>query len=140
MFLQILFYTIVVGPDGNVDNSFLTFRSRSSLLFGVVLFFSQTTFNFCDQASWQSRIAAKPEQGAIGFIIAAFLWFGIPTTITLTSSFTYLSMSYQNGSELINVNDIEKGMWFFGIKIMPYLIPNKLFESQNKMAYFCCYG
>ncbi|CAC5371242.1 DUR3 [Mytilus coruscus] len=97
------------GPDGNSQNSYLTFRSRPSLLFGVILFFSQTTFNFCDQATWQSRIAAKPEQGAIGFILAAFLWFGISVTITLTSSFTYLSMSYQNGTELLGTNDIEKG-------------------------------
>ncbi|CAC5371237.1 DUR3 [Mytilus coruscus] len=97
------------GPDGNSQNSYLTFRSRPSLLFGVVLFFAQTAFNFCDQASWQSRIAAKPEQGAIGFILAAFLWFGIPVTITLTSSFTYLSMSYQNGTELLGADDIEKG-------------------------------
>lgn len=80
------------------------------MIFGVILFFGQSTFNFCDQASWQSRIAAKPEQGAIGFIIAAFLWFGIPVTITLTTSFTYLAMSYQNGTELLSVDDIESGM------------------------------
>lgn len=97
------------GPNGNLGNSYLTFRSRPALMFFVILFFSQTTFNFCDQASWQSRIAAKPEQGAVGFIIAAFLWFGISVTITLTTSFTYLAMSYQNGTELLSINDIESG-------------------------------
>ena len=56
----------LVGPEGNYERSFLTFRSRSGMIFAVVILLMATALNFCDQANWQSRIAAKPSQGVVG--------------------------------------------------------------------------
>ena len=56
----------IAGPEGNFNNSYLTFRTRSGLTYGVIILFMATSLGFCDQANWQSRIAAKPSQGVIG--------------------------------------------------------------------------
>lgn len=108
--------TCVAGPDGNHDNSLMTFRSRSGIIYGVMLFFMATALSFCDQANWQSRIAAKPAQGVLGFFIAAYIWFAIPTTIAMTSAMTYMSLSYQNGTHLLTSGDIDSGF------ITPYML------------------
>ncbi|XP_069128805.1 uncharacterized protein [Argopecten irradians] len=101
--------TCISGPDGNHDNSLMTFRSRSGIIYGLMLFFMATSISFCDQANWQSRIAAKPAQGVLGFFIAAYVWFAIPTTISMTSAMTYMSLSYQNGTHLLTSGDIDSG-------------------------------
>ncbi|XP_033743421.1 urea-proton symporter DUR3-like [Pecten maximus] len=101
--------TCIAGPDGNHENSLMTFRSRSGIIYGIMLFFMATSLSFCDQANWQSRIAAKPAQGVLGFFIAAYVWFAIPTTIALTSAMTYMSLGYQNGTHLLTASDIDSG-------------------------------
>ncbi|KAJ8306847.1 hypothetical protein KUTeg_014931 [Tegillarca granosa] len=99
----------VMAPDGNYEHSLLTYRSRSAIIIGISYFFLTTSIMYCDQASWQSRIAAKPAQGVLGFLIASCLWFAIPTSLSLASTMTYLSMSYQNGTNLLSPEDIDSG-------------------------------
>jgi Na+/proline symporter len=99
----------LTGPDGNEGNSMLTFRSRTGIIYGISLFFMSTSLGFCDQANWQSRIAAKPAQGVVGFLIAAYIWFAIPTALGLTGAMTYMSLSYQNGTHLLSAGDIDDG-------------------------------
>lgn len=98
------------GPDGNAGQSFLTFRSESGAIFGVVTLFMTVAIVFCDQANWQSRIAAKPREGMLGFLIAAFLYFAIPTSISFVTSMTYKSMSYQNETNLLTDAEIDEGI------------------------------
>lgn len=105
----------IKGPDGNYKDSLLTFRSRSGIIYGVVLFFMATSISFCDQANWQSRIAAKPAQGVLGFIISGYIWFSIPMAISLTASMSYLSMSYNNGTHLLTDFDIDSGKYIMSI-------------------------
>ena len=97
------------GPEGNFDNSLLSFRSRSGVIFGVVLIFMAMSSNICDQANWQSRVAAKPSQGVVGFIAAAYIWFALPTSLSFATAMTYMSMSYQNGTQQLESSDIDKG-------------------------------
>ena len=100
----------IIGPEGNYGDSLLTFRSRSGIIFGVVLMFMATSIQFCDQANWQSRIAAKPSQGIIGFLLAGILWFPLPTAISLTASMAYFSLSYQeNMTNVLTEDDINNG-------------------------------
>jgi len=99
----------LVGPDGNAQDSFLTFRTESGIIFGVVTLFMTIAIIFCDQANWQSRIAAKPSEGMVGFLLAAFLWFAIPTSISFVSSMAYKTMSFRNGTNLLTDGDIDKG-------------------------------
>ena len=97
------------GPEGNKDNSFLTFRSESGIIYGIVTLFMTIAIVFCDQANWQSRIAAKPREGMLGFLIAAFLWYAIPTSVSFVTSMTYKSMSYKNGTNLLTNAQIDEG-------------------------------
>ena len=99
----------IEGPEGNYENSLLSFRTRSGIIYGVVLLFMATSISFCDQANWQSRIAAKPSQGVWGFLIAAFIWFSLPTSISFTAAMSYMSMSFKNGTHLLDAGDIENG-------------------------------
>ncbi|XP_071166222.1 uncharacterized protein [Mytilus edulis] len=117
----------IQAPDGNYENSFMTFRSRGGVIYGVVLFLMATSLSFCDQANWQSRIAAKPFQGVAGFFIAAYLWFAIPLTITITSTTVYMSMSFQNGTHLLSTLDIDSGY------ITPYVMESVMGKTGAYM-------
>ncbi|KAL3879107.1 hypothetical protein ACJMK2_031420, partial [Sinanodonta woodiana] len=98
----------VRGPEGNYDNSYLTFRSESGIIYGVVLFVEAACLCFCDQANWQSRIAAKPTQGVLGFILAVFFWFSLPTSISFTAAMAYFSLSFDNNqTHLLSTVDID---------------------------------
>lgn len=99
----------LVGPEGNYQQSFLTFRSTTGIIYGLVTLFMTIGIVFCDQANWQSRIAAKPREGMLGFLIGAFLWFAIPTPISFVSSMTYKAMSFRNGTNLLTEADIDSG-------------------------------
>lgn len=99
----------LLGPEGNYQESFLTFRSTTGIIYGIVTLFMTTCIVFCNQANWQSRIAAKPREGMFGFLIAVFLWFAIPTPISLVTSMVYKTMSFRNGSNLLSEDDIDSG-------------------------------
>ena len=60
-------------------------------------------------AAWQSRIAAKPVQGVVGFLIAAFIWFAIPVTISTTTGLAYLATASQNATNMLSAEDIDRG-------------------------------
>ncbi|KAL4230108.1 hypothetical protein ACF0H5_010493 [Mactra antiquata] len=108
------------APEGNFGDSYLTFRTTSGVIYGVVLLFMATSLSFCDQATWQSRIAAKPTQGVLGFFLAAYMWFVIPTALPFTVTMTYLSMSAQNGSHLLTEAEIDNG--YITPFVMNYLL------------------
>ncbi|ESO89504.1 hypothetical protein LOTGIDRAFT_165098 [Lottia gigantea] len=98
------------GPEENNGNSFLTFRSTVAFLYGVIEVFVSSAVTYCDQASWQSRIAAKPIQGVWGFILAGFIWFSIPSTMATTTGMAYLALSSSNGSHLLLPGQIDEGL------------------------------
>ncbi|XP_053400065.1 uncharacterized protein LOC123557723 [Mercenaria mercenaria] len=108
------------GPEGNYGNSFLTFRSVPGMIFGIITFLLAISLSFCDQANWQSRIAAKPLEGMSGFLIAAFLWVAIPTSISFVTSMAYKTMSFRNGTNLLTDLEIDEGY------ITPYVIQTLL--------------
>ncbi|XP_076100868.1 uncharacterized protein LOC143070478 [Mytilus galloprovincialis] len=117
----------IQAPDGNYENSFMTFRSRGGVIFGILMFLMSMSVSFLDQANWQSRIAAKPFQGVAGFFIAAYLWFAIPLTITITSTTVYMSMSFQNGTHLLSPLDIDSGY------ITPYVMESVMGKTGAYM-------
>ncbi|XP_052720836.1 uncharacterized protein LOC128192294 isoform X2 [Crassostrea angulata] len=99
----------IKSTEGNYEDSLLTFRTRSGAIYGLSLFFMATSLSFIDQANWQSRIAAKPVQGVIGFFIAAIMFFCLPATIALPATLTYASMAYENGTHFLSQNEIVNG-------------------------------
>ena len=107
----------IEGPEGNYENSMLSFRSRSGIIYGLVIMIMVPASSICDQSVWQSRIAAKPSQSVWGFLIAALMFFPIPTTISFTAAMSYLSMSFQNGTtHLLAEGDIDNGKQTYFLK------------------------
>nr|WGU51207.1 DUR3-like urea transporter subtype A2 [Theodoxus fluviatilis] len=116
------------APETNADESYLTFWSGGALIWGVLGIFSTSSLTFCDQASWQSRIAAKPIEGVLGFLFASFMWFAIPTSIGTTSGLAYLALSASNYSYTIPTPSIDAGL------VTPYIAEIALGKTGGLMV------
>lgn len=73
-------------------------------------FFATASITFCDQASWQSRIAAKPTQGVLGFFAATYIWFAIPSTIGTSVGFAYLDHTAGGANQSLSNEAIDSGI------------------------------
>ncbi|XP_076443027.1 uncharacterized protein LOC143281665 [Babylonia areolata] len=107
--------TCLQGPQGNLDRSFVTFWSADAMVWMVQGVFVAASVTFCDQAAWQSRIAAKPVQGVLGFYGATLLWFAIPSTLGTTGAITYLSFTAGNATLVLPASDVDAGL------VVPYV-------------------
>merc|ERR1711874_419574 len=100
-------------PDedmGNKGGSYLTFFSSGGLIFGIVNIVGNFGTVFCDQAYWQSSVAAKPLQGVWGFISGGLVWFAIPFTLATTMGLAYLGLSSAQGAPLLTDADVSSGL------------------------------
>merc|ERR1712130_675814 len=79
-------------------------------VFGIVNLVGNFGTVFCDQAYWQSSVAAKPLQGVWGFIAGGLCWFAIPFGLATTMGLAYLGLSSAQGSPLLSDEDIMKGL------------------------------
>ncbi|XP_076467664.1 uncharacterized protein LOC143298665 [Babylonia areolata] len=98
------------GPEGNQERSYLTFWSEGAVIWAVQGSFATASITFCDQASWQSRIAAKPTQGVLGFFAATYIWFAVPSTIGTSLGFAYLDFQAQNATRALSEGDVDAGL------------------------------
>jgi Na+/proline symporter len=98
------------APNGNRDESYLTFFSPGGLVFGIVNIVGNFGTVFCDQAYWQSSVAAKPLQGVWGFILGGLTWFAIPFSLATTMGLAYLGMSSAQGSPLLTDAGVSSGL------------------------------
>ncbi|XP_033744065.1 LOW QUALITY PROTEIN: uncharacterized protein LOC117329942 [Pecten maximus] len=103
-------YNIVSCVEGPSGTNFMTFRSESGIVYGIVGFFVASSVVYCDQAAWQSRIAAKPMQGVWGFILAGLMWIAIPSTLGNTTGMAYLTFSAENKTHLLSPSQIDEGL------------------------------
>jgi Na+/proline symporter len=95
---------------GNRQHSYATFYSQGGLMFGIVNIVGNFGAVFCDQAYWQSSVAAKPVQGVWGFISGGLTWFAIPFTLATTMGLAYLGLSSAQGGPLLTDTDIARGL------------------------------
>ena len=105
-------YTRLVNEtqaEGNLGNSYLTFVSEQGLIYALVGLVLTSCITYCDQASWNSRIAAKPMQGVTGFFLAALMWFAIPSSIAITTGMTFLSQVDENRCLPLSGKQIDQG-------------------------------
>ncbi|BFZ14483.1 hypothetical protein BsWGS_17522 [Bradybaena similaris] len=101
----------LAGPEKNEQRSYITFWSEGAIIWAVQGFFATASITFCDQASWQSRIAAKPVQGVLGFFAATYIWFAIPSTIGTTLGLAYLAQTADtNTTFALDIQDIDHGL------------------------------
>ncbi|KAF0301993.1 putative urea active transporter 1 [Amphibalanus amphitrite] len=98
------------APPGNKDGSYLTFLSQGGFIFGIVNIVGNFGTVFCDQAYWQSSVAAKPLQGVWGFILGGLTWFAIPFCLATTLGLSYLAMSSAQGVAMLSDKDVAKGL------------------------------
>jgi len=99
-----------VGEMGNKGGSYLTFFSSGGLVFGIVNIVGNFGTVFCDQAYWQSSVAAKPLQGVWGFISGGLVWFAIPFTLATTMGLAYLGLSSAQGVPMLSDEDVARGL------------------------------
>ena len=78
-------------------------------VFEILQVFVSSAVTYCDQASWQSRIAAKPIQGVFGFLLGGLIWFAIPSTMATTTGLAYLALSTENNTHMLTHNQIDEG-------------------------------
>ncbi|XP_059152783.1 uncharacterized protein LOC131938670 [Physella acuta] len=102
----------LMGPENNEERSYITFWSEGAIIWAVQGFFATASITFCDQASWQSRIAAKPVQGVLGFFAATYIWFAIPSTIGTTLGLAYLANTADGNNTMVldDTGDIDLGL------------------------------
>jgi hypothetical protein len=98
------------GESGNKGGSYLTFYSSGGLIFGIVNIVGNFGTVFCDQAYWQSSVAAKPLQGVWGFIFGGLTWFAIPFTLATTMGLAYLGLSSAQGVPMLTDADVTSGL------------------------------
>ena len=96
------------------------------LVFGIVNLVGNFGTVFCDQAYWQSSVAAKPLQvkrcqlldqtinlffiqGVWGFIAGGLCWFAIPFGLATTMGLAYLGLSSAQGAPMLTDEDVMKG-------------------------------
>ncbi|DBA80299.1 TPA: hypothetical protein ACH3X2_007429 [Trebouxia sp. C0005] len=81
------------GPvGGNRDGSYLTFFSSNGLVFGIINIIGNFGTVFCDQAYWQSAIAARPSATYKGYLLGGLLWFCIPFTLATCLGLSALAL------------------------------------------------
>jgi len=95
---------------GNKGESYLTFFSSGGLVFGIVNIVGNFGTVFCDQAYWQSSVAAKPLQGVWGVIAGGLCWFAIPFGLATTMGLAYLGLSSAQGAPMLSDDDVMSGL------------------------------
>lgn len=78
--------------SGNQDGSYLTFFSSNGLTFGIINIIGNFGTVFCDQAYWQSAIAARPSAANKGYLLGGALWFCIPFTLATCLGLSALAL------------------------------------------------
>ncbi|KAL4944944.1 hypothetical protein BDV06DRAFT_232138 [Aspergillus oleicola] len=64
--------------SGNIDGSYLTLKSNSALVFGVIQLCTGLGTVFLDQGYWQRAIASRPTTAVRAYIMGGLAWFAVP--------------------------------------------------------------
>lgn len=99
---------------GNKDGSYLTLKSNSALIFGVIQLCSGSGTVFLDQAYWQRAIASRPSTAVRAYILGGLAWFAIPfgfaTTMGLAAVALTDSPSFPTYPEVPTRSQISSGL------------------------------
>lgn len=99
---------------GNKDGSYLTLKSNSALIFGIIQLCSGSGTVFLDQAYWQRAIASRPSTAVRAYILGGLAWFAIPfgfaTTMGLAAVALTDSPSFPTYPEVPTRSQISSGL------------------------------
>lgn len=79
---------------GNAQGSYLTMRSKSGLIFGVLNIVGNFGTVFNDQAYWQRAIASHPSTSVKAFLWGGLAWFAIPLAIATSLGLSSVALAH----------------------------------------------
>mmetsp|Transcript_14098 Transcript_14098/g.25022 ORF Transcript_14098/g.25022 Transcript_14098/m.25022 type:complete len:689 (-) Transcript_14098:40-2106(-) len=91
--------------EENLDGSYLTMRSTNGAMFGVINLIGNFGTVFCDQAYWQSAIAAKPSAATRGYVLGGLVWFSIPFALATSLGLSTVALDLP-----VTVNEAAEGL------------------------------
>ncbi|KAI9634422.1 putative urea transporter [Dioszegia hungarica] len=92
---DLLYQASVSSPVvGNAEGSYLTMRSKSGLIFGVLNIVGNFGTVFNDQAYWQRAIASSPSTSVKAFLLGGIAWFGIPMGIATSMGLAAVALAH----------------------------------------------
>ncbi|WVO25148.1 uncharacterized protein IAS62_006537 [Cryptococcus decagattii] len=110
---ELLNYAAEVNPiSGNAQGSYLTMRSKSGLIFGVLNIVGNFGTVFNDQAYWQRAIASDPKTSVKAFLWGGIAWFGIPLGIATSLGLSAVALAHGTSTPIITLtaDEISAGL------------------------------
>ncbi|GAA6058069.1 hypothetical protein JCM3770_002245 [Rhodotorula araucariae] len=80
--------------EGNKDGSYLTFRSKSGLIFMCINLIGNFGTVFNDQAYWQRAIASVPSTAVKGYLLGGSAWLSVPLGMATTMGLSAVVLKY----------------------------------------------
>mmetsp|Transcript_33576 Transcript_33576/g.85923 ORF Transcript_33576/g.85923 Transcript_33576/m.85923 type:complete len:695 (+) Transcript_33576:42-2126(+) len=77
---------------GNKEGSYVTMLSSGGAMFGVINIIGNFGTVFCDNAYWQSAIAARPTSAHKGYLLGGVAWFAIPFSLATSLGLCAVSL------------------------------------------------
>ncbi|WVR04579.1 hypothetical protein IAU60_001587 [Kwoniella sp. DSM 27419] len=92
---ELLTHASKVHPvAGNAQGSYLTIRSKSGLIFGVLNIVGNFGSVAADQAYWQRAIASDSKTSVKAFLWGGIAWFGIPMGIATSLGLSAVALAH----------------------------------------------
>ncbi|TNY24574.1 urea transporter [Rhodotorula diobovata] len=80
--------------EGNKDGSYLTFQSKSGMIFLVINLIGNFGTVFNDQAYWQRAIASVPSTAVKGYLLGGSAWLSVPLGMATTMGLSAVVLKY----------------------------------------------
>ncbi|TYJ56314.1 hypothetical protein B9479_003005 [Cryptococcus floricola] len=90
---------------GNAQGSYLTMRSKSGIIFGVLNIVGNFGTVFNDQAYWQRAIASDPRTSVKAFLMGGVSWFGIPLSIATSLGLAAVALAHGDNPVITLTSD-----------------------------------
>ena len=98
----------------NAGGSYVTFRSKGALIFGIINITGNFATVFLDQAYWQRAIASETQSAVTAFISGGLLWFAIPLGFASCMGLTSVALSgnpaYPGYPNLLTPDQVSAGL------------------------------
>ncbi|KIW64538.1 hypothetical protein PV04_09464 [Phialophora macrospora] len=98
----------------NAGGSYVTFRSKGAIIFGIINITGNFATVFLDQAYWQRAIASQTRSSVKAFIAGGLLWFAIPLGFASCMGLTSVALSsnpdYPGFPKLLTPDQVSAGL------------------------------
>ncbi|KAF5379969.1 hypothetical protein D9757_010246 [Collybiopsis confluens] len=99
--------TLAVGV---LSGSYVTFRSKDGLIFGVINIIGNFATVFLDQSYWQRAIASRPGTTVKAYLLGGLAWFAIPFTFATTLGLSAVALRGDPDMISLSADDVSAGL------------------------------